>query len=124
VSHPTQFVRIPRHVFTGIGTGQAAQVAEVDQGILPILTYLWANGVVTVFSCQGDEQRPGYIDVPRKDRLSQQRLFLLALAAKTDPYRWDTERHDCYSGTVPVTRYRIPVTDIAAMTKEVTRGQS
>jgi len=53
----------------------------VDVGIAPLLTYLWAAGVVTAFSCQGDAGARAMVMFPS---LAQLETVVMALTAAID----------------------------------------
>ena len=53
----------------------------MDVGIAPLLTYLWAAGVVTAFSCQGDAGARAMVMFPS---LAQLETVVMALTAAID----------------------------------------
>lgn len=61
------------------------ELIEVDEGILEILQLLWADGVETMFSCEGDENNYAYIAYkPSGDKAITKVIHSMAL-----PYvRW------------------------------------
>lgn len=46
---------------------RASNGAEVDEGIVDLLEALWACGMDTEFSCQGDHDKPAHICFARAD---------------------------------------------------------
>ena len=59
----------------------AGQQACVDVGIAPLLRYLWAAGVATSFSCQGDTGHRAMVMFPS---VSQLETVVMALTAAID----------------------------------------